>query len=143
MFLVCEPGQRVTDAFARFNGEIDKCDWHLLPANKRRLYLIFSLDTQQPNNIRCYGRILSTRHTFKEVHCKMTSHCGPNLKLESSMLFIYQFISDNLHRIFILYGTSLNGASIDALLLKLINILFDLFTHKMNLYFYAPKNTCI
>ena len=67
MFMLCEPGERVTNAFEKFNEELEQCNWHLLPPNLRRLYLIFVMDTQQPINIQCYGGILCTRETYKSV----------------------------------------------------------------------------
>ena len=67
MVLVCEPGERVTEAFERFENDLKKYDWHLLSTEVGRLYLIFLLDTQQSINIQCFGGILCTRDTLKKV----------------------------------------------------------------------------
>lgn len=67
MLLVCEPGERVTEAFARYRQELGQCNWHLLPTVTKRLYLIFLLDAQQPIYIQCYGGVLCARDTLKNV----------------------------------------------------------------------------
>lgn len=67
IFLICEPGEQVFEAFLQFDEELNQCDWSLLSVEMRRMYLIFLLDTVQPINIHCYDGILCTRNTFKTV----------------------------------------------------------------------------
>lgn len=31
IFILCEPGARMTNQFDIFSDEVNKCDWHLLP----------------------------------------------------------------------------------------------------------------
>ena len=66
--IACEPGERVTTAFERFDEELERCDWHLLPIEMQKmLYFTFLIDTQQPINVKCYGNIFCTRDTSKRV----------------------------------------------------------------------------
>lgn len=67
ILMVCEPGEHVTQEFNAFDQQVEQCYFYLLPYGLKRLYLIFLLDTQQPINIQCYGRILCTRDTLKQV----------------------------------------------------------------------------
>lgn len=67
LFLMCELGERVTNQFIMFGEENQQSDWHMLPIKMQRMYLVFLLDTQQPKNTCCYGRISCTRDTFKQV----------------------------------------------------------------------------
>lgn len=66
-FLVCELGQWVTNRYDQLGDELIACDWHLLPIEIQRLYLIFLLNTQQPVHIECYGGIQCSRDTLKKV----------------------------------------------------------------------------
>lgn len=66
-FVLCEIGERVTIQFELFGEEVERCDWHVLPIEMQRMYLIFLSDTQQPKHITCYGAVHFTRETFKEV----------------------------------------------------------------------------
>lgn len=61
----------MTRAFERFHDEFKQSDWHLLSTTTRRFYLTFLLNTQQPINFQCFGRILCTRETFKGVTKKI------------------------------------------------------------------------
>lgn len=67
IFMVCEPGEHVTQDFNAFDKEVEQCYFYMLQNPMKRLYLIFLLDTQQSINIQCYGRILCTRNTLKQV----------------------------------------------------------------------------
>lgn len=67
LFLICESGDRISQAFGRSYYELAQFDWYLFPTDIRRLYLLFLLDTQQPINLHCFARILCARDTFKRV----------------------------------------------------------------------------
>lgn len=84
IFFACELGERISDRFDVFNAELSRCDWNLLSIKMQRMYLIFLLSTQQPVHIKCYGDIVCTRETFKEVHStyqriKTCSFCRQSL----------------------------------------------------------------
>lgn len=70
--LMCEPGQRVTNQYARIGDELSTCDWHLFPIQLQRLYLIFFMNTQQPVHIQCFSGITSSRETLKKVIFNLT-----------------------------------------------------------------------
>lgn len=82
ILLNCESGERVSNAFERFYEEQERCDWHLLSIDTKRLYLTFLLDTQHSIHFKCYGRILCTRETFKTVK---------SLKIINKMAFPLRF----------------------------------------------------
>lgn len=67
IFIACEPGERVTEAFEQFDDELMQCNWYLLPTVIQRLYLIFLVNTQQTIHFECYGGISCTRDTSKNV----------------------------------------------------------------------------
>lgn len=65
--VIFEPGERVTEQFDRFDLEFSRCEWENLTIKMQRMYLTFLSDTQQPKNLQCYGGIMCTRETFKQV----------------------------------------------------------------------------
>lgn len=67
IFMICEPGQRVTDQFQNFGIEFERCEWNKLPSEMQQMFLILLSDTQQPKNLQTYGSIECTRETFKKV----------------------------------------------------------------------------
>lgn len=66
-FCICELGETITHRFDVFRQELERCNWHTLPIEMQRMFLIFLLDTQQPINIRCYGNVTCLRDTFRKV----------------------------------------------------------------------------
>ena len=71
IFMICEPGERMSNEFDVFGEELGRCNWYLLSPEMQRIYLIFLLDTQQPVNMKSYGNVLCTRDTFKKVKVKI------------------------------------------------------------------------
>lgn len=67
LFFFCEFGERVSTQFDLFGEELQRCDWYTLPIEIQKIFLLFSLDTLQEKNIKCYFNILSNRRTFKKV----------------------------------------------------------------------------
>lgn len=67
IFLICEPGERVTNQFGLFGAELKRCNWYVLSIDMQRMYVTFLLDTQQSINIQSYGGIQCTRETLKTV----------------------------------------------------------------------------
>lgn len=52
-FVVCELGQWLANRYAVFGDELFACNWYALPIEIRRIYSIFSLDSQQPVHVQC------------------------------------------------------------------------------------------
>lgn len=67
IFLLCEPGARMSTKFEMFSEELEQCDWHLLPIEIQRMYIIFLSDSQQPVMMSSYGGIMCERETSKKV----------------------------------------------------------------------------
>lgn len=67
IFIICEPGHFCTELFERFEDDLSQCDWYALPAELKRMYIVFLLDTQNPVNIYSYGGIVCGRETSKKV----------------------------------------------------------------------------
>lgn len=67
IFLVCEPGARMTTEFEVFGDELVQCNWYVLPIKTQRMYLIFLSDTQTPIQIIGYGGTVCDRETMKKV----------------------------------------------------------------------------
>lgn len=67
LFIACELGQRMNDAFGGITIMIGQCDWQLFPIKvKRMLPAVLSI-LQQPVSLECFGSILCTREVFKQV----------------------------------------------------------------------------
>lgn len=67
LFIACELGQRLMDAFGGIEYTICQCDWHLFPIEvKRMLWAVLAM-LQQPVSLECFGSIACTREVFKKV----------------------------------------------------------------------------
>lgn len=110
LFIACEPGERVTEAFEQFDDELIQCNWYTLPIGIQRLYSIFLVNTQQSINIQCYGEILCTRETSKNVilHSKQRLAYRDLYRKPKFQNLIHFFSQDNQNWAIILYGTSPN-----------------------------------
>lgn len=67
VFISCEIGQRMTDAFDKINFTIDKFDWYLFAIDIKRILPSIITIAQQPVSIECFGSIACTRDVFKNV----------------------------------------------------------------------------
>lgn len=67
VFIICDLGQRLTDAFEEDRDELLTFDWYLFPLEIRRLLPNILIGTQQPVVLDCFGSICVLRSTFNEV----------------------------------------------------------------------------
>lgn len=67
VFIACELGQRLTDAFEEIEDIVDHFDWYLFPNEIKRILLIVMVIAQQPVEMECFGSISCSRVTFKNV----------------------------------------------------------------------------
>lgn len=67
VFVLCEPGARMTDQFEAIGDELEQCNWYTLPIKMQQLYIIFLADTQNSINITSFAGIECTRETSKKV----------------------------------------------------------------------------
>lgn len=63
----CEASHWIGEKFQSFNYKLQQCDWYLYPVKLQRVYMMFTLDTQELTIARGYGNIACTRTTFKTV----------------------------------------------------------------------------
>lgn len=71
VFIACELGQRMNNAFEDINLTIDQFDWYLFSIEVQRMLsiIIFPI-VQQPVTLECLGSIKCTRDVFKKVGFK-------------------------------------------------------------------------
>lgn len=67
MFVACEIGQNVSNAFKEIDDEIDRFHWYLFPAEIQKMLPILLSVTQRPINIEVFGSIACDRENFKKV----------------------------------------------------------------------------
>lgn len=65
--LLCELGARMTNRFEAYNDELNRCNWFCLTIKMQRIYMIFSVDTQNPAKMLSYADITCERKTTKKV----------------------------------------------------------------------------
>lgn len=53
-FLICEPGQWVTDQYEMCSDELYECNRYSLSVKMQRMYMVFFVDTQQSIDIQRY-----------------------------------------------------------------------------------------
>ena len=102
IFLFCVNGERISEQFESLGEEVEQCDWHLLPVNMQRMYLIFLSITQQPIHIRSYAGFICSRDTFKQV-------LDPDIQITMRMQIMTNnyslFFTDNQQSIFLFHDT--------------------------------------
>lgn len=67
VYIVCEFGQRFSDAFSNFNDALGQFHWYLLPIDVQRMLAIIIINAQQSVVVTCFGSISCERETFKKV----------------------------------------------------------------------------
>lgn len=71
IFIVCESGQKVSDAFRDIGYEFDQFKWYLLSIKMRKMFPIFMIVTQKPVGLDVFGNISADREDFKKVSRKL------------------------------------------------------------------------
>lgn len=67
VFVACELGQRIADAFDGIDLTIQQFDWYSFPIEMKQMLPIIILNAQQPVSVACFGSIICTRDVFKNV----------------------------------------------------------------------------
>lgn len=70
VFIVCELGQRMTDAFEKIDISMDHLDWYLFPIEIQRQLPMIIVVAQQSVLLESFGSIGCTREVFKNVRTK-------------------------------------------------------------------------
>lgn len=65
--IICELGQRLSNAFDEIPDTIVDFEWYLFPPGIQRILPTILLAAQQPVYLECFGSISGTRETFKNV----------------------------------------------------------------------------
>lgn len=65
--MICEYGQRLTNAFNEFDEAIYRCKWYSLPLEAQQMLALLMTNTQQLAYMKSYGNVQCTRDTFKNV----------------------------------------------------------------------------
>lgn len=67
ILVICELGQRLTDAFGQIADEVKHFDWYLFPYEIQRILSFILINAQQPVELECFGSVTGIRETFKKV----------------------------------------------------------------------------
>lgn len=67
IFISCELGQRMSDAFNEFNDVIDQSKWYLFPNKLKRILPTIMVVSQEPFVFECFGGISCCREVFQNV----------------------------------------------------------------------------
>lgn len=67
VFIICEPGMMMTNAFEIVGMNLYQCDWYTLSIEMQKMYMIFVSNTQNPISVSTYGDILCERERMKKV----------------------------------------------------------------------------
>lgn len=70
VFIACELGQRMTDAFEEIEYTVDQFDWYLFPIEIQQMLLMTVANAQHPVSVECFASITCTREVFKNVGAK-------------------------------------------------------------------------
>lgn len=67
VFIACELGQRISEAFEEIDYTREQFEWYLFPIEIKRVLMMIIVNAQQPVSLECFGRIICTRETLKNV----------------------------------------------------------------------------
>lgn len=67
VFVSCELSQRLSNAFDRIDFTVHQFDWYLFPIEMKRMLPVVMVNVQRPISLACFGSIMCTRETFKDV----------------------------------------------------------------------------
>lgn len=67
IFVICEFGELVTNQFDMFNMKLDQCKWYKFPIKMQRIFVIVTVNAQQPVIIQGFANVVCARQTFKSV----------------------------------------------------------------------------
>lgn len=98
--MVCEFGQRVTNAFESIEYTLQTLDWYSFPLAMQQNLLIIWAFTQKPIAFTCFGSISCNRKCFKQVNLKIIHSL---ITLKKLQLLIALSIGGE-QSIFLLYG---------------------------------------
>lgn len=71
IFLHCNFGEIITNAFSDINEQLYQCDWYTFPLDIQRMQATILINTERPILLKGFGNILSTRDTFKRVNLQI------------------------------------------------------------------------
>ena len=67
MFVICELGQRVSNAFDEIGDEFDKFNWYRFPNEINRLLPMLMAETQESVTLEVFGSLTCCRIVLKSV----------------------------------------------------------------------------
>lgn len=67
VLVICELGQRITNAFDEIDDQIENFDWNLFSLEVQKLLPIMLMVVQQPVELHIFGSASGLRETFKKV----------------------------------------------------------------------------
>lgn len=67
VFIACELGQRMTDAFDEIDSTICQFEWYLFPIEIKQILPTIIAIAREPVEVECFGSIACTREVFKNV----------------------------------------------------------------------------
>lgn len=88
VFVICELGQRPTNAYEDLEDVIGQFDWYLFPIELQRMLPTFTNLTQQTIELPCFGSFACSRETFKKVRCtQYVGHSWNHYSLKIMIVF--------------------------------------------------------
>lgn len=65
--MICELGQRISNAFEEIDDVIAQYNWYLFPDKLKRMLPIILMNTQDRVAFECFGSIACSREAFRKV----------------------------------------------------------------------------
>lgn len=67
LLITCEFCQQISNTFGEIDDKIGQFDWYRFPNEIKKILTIILMETRQPVEFKCIGRISCSRETFKKV----------------------------------------------------------------------------
>lgn len=91
VFIACELGQRMYNAFEKIDFNIEQLKWYLFPSKIKRLLPMIIAAAQEPVEMECFGSMTCTREVFEKVSTKVQFNKILKLMCSSQYYFIFPF----------------------------------------------------
>lgn len=102
VFIACDLGQRMNDAFDEINCTLNRFDWYLFPIEIQRMLPMIKANTQKPVSLECFGSIACNREVFRKVG---NDYSTIKSSKQSSLICFLVGILGFALRLFVFYGS--------------------------------------
>lgn len=128
VLVICEFGQRLSNAFDEIHYDIELSDWYLFPCDIQRMLPVILIVAHQPVELKCFGSISAVRENSKKVnfhsllnYCMICCMIGLFFFLPSDIQWCIFVLQDNAS----IYQMKITWSEIKSFGLKMLHFAWN------------------